>query len=147
MRSLTEIAYEILDERKIANKEVPYNFYDLWKKVCEVAGLPEEDESNRISSFYTQLILDGRFVTLGENTWDLRIRHTFDKVHIDMNDIYAEEDDVIDEDEDEIDDELVDDDEEDDDDKEDDETETTAVVIDEVDVAVDEDEYQKVIIV
>ena len=35
-------------------------------------------------------MLDGRFVTLGENIWDLRSRHTFDKVHIDMKDVYSD---------------------------------------------------------
>ena len=35
-------------------------------------------------------MLDGRFVTLGENQWDLRSRHTFDKVHIDMRDVYSD---------------------------------------------------------
>ena len=34
--------------------------------------------------------MDGRFVTLGENKWDLRSRHTFDKTHIDMKDVYSE---------------------------------------------------------
>ena len=43
-----------------------------------------------MSSFYTNLLLDGRFVTLGENQWDLRSRHTFDKVHIDMKDVYSD---------------------------------------------------------
>ena len=38
------------------------------------------------------MMLDGRFVTLGENEWDLRSRHTFDKVHIDMKDVYNEDD-------------------------------------------------------
>ena len=66
-------------------------FATLWNAVCEELGLTEEDRINRVSYFYTQLTLDGRFVTLGENVWDLRIRHTFDKVHIDMNEIYTEE--------------------------------------------------------
>ena len=66
-------------------------FATLWNAVCEELGLTEEDRINRVSYFYTQLTLDGRFVTLGENVWDLRIRHTFDKVHIDMNEIYSEE--------------------------------------------------------
>ena len=48
--------------------------------------------------------MDGRFVTLGENKWDLRSRHTFDKTHIDMKDVYSEveiSDDDVEEDEDE----------------------------------------------
>ena len=31
-------------------------------------------------------------LTLGENKWDLRSRHTFDKVHIDMKDVYSDMD-------------------------------------------------------
>ena len=41
--------------------------------------------------FYTNITLDGRFITVGENAWDLRSRHKFSDVHIDMNDIYADE--------------------------------------------------------
>ena len=36
--------------------------------------------------------LSGTFVVLGENTWDLRVRHTYDKVHIDVNDVYSDVD-------------------------------------------------------
>ena len=54
------------------------------------AELSEEAAAKKVSSFYTNLMLDGRFVTLGENNWDLRSRHTFDKVHIDMKDVYSD---------------------------------------------------------
>ena len=37
------------------------------------------------------ITLDGRFITVGENNWDLRSRHKFSDVHIDMNDIYADD--------------------------------------------------------
>ena len=40
---------------------------------------------------YKRQTLDGRFITVGENAWDLRSRHKFSDVHIDMNDIYADE--------------------------------------------------------
>ena len=30
-------------------------------------------------------------ITVGENKWDLRTRHRFEEVHIDMNDIYNED--------------------------------------------------------
>ena len=91
-KSLTEIAFDLLKK-----KTKPKKFFDLWSEVSQVAGMEPAEAMKKMSSFYTQLILDGRFVTLGENEWDLRTRHTFDKVHIDMNDIYAEEDeDIID---------------------------------------------------
>ena len=54
-----------------------------------IEALENIDED--ISFFYTNLTLDGRFVNVGENKWNLRERVTFDKVHIDMNEIYVEE--------------------------------------------------------
>ena len=53
------------------------------------------------------MTLDGRFVLLGDNLWDLRNRHTFEKVHIDMKDAYNEENDY----QEELDDEDMDEDE------------------------------------
>ena len=77
-KSLLDLAYDCLSQSK---EEV--NFKDLWAYVVKQAGLSEEQAAKKISSFYTNLMLDGRFVNLGDNYWDLRSRHTFDKVHID----------------------------------------------------------------
>ena len=85
-RSFVDTAYDIVVKN---GAELP--FATLWNNVCEELGLTQEDRVARVSYFYTQLTLDGRFVTLGENVWDLRIRHTFDKVHIDMNEVYSED--------------------------------------------------------
>ena len=97
-RSLLDLAYDYVSQSK---EQV--SFKDLWAYVVEKAGLDEETAARRVSSFYTNLMLDGRFVTLGENQWDLRSRHTFDKVHIDMKDVYSdvETDEDDDEEEDE----------------------------------------------
>ena len=92
--SKTDIAYRLMLKKK---KE--RNFYDLWEEVkAELAKVaaPEELENveEDISFFYTNLTLDGRFVCVGENKWNLRERVTFDKVHIDMNEIYNDEEEV-----------------------------------------------------
>ena len=84
-KSLLEFAFDYVS----ASKE-PVAFSDMWKYIVENAGLSEEEAKARIASFYTNLMLDGRFVTLGENQWDLRSRQTFDKVHIDMRDVYSD---------------------------------------------------------
>lgn len=98
--SKTDIAYRLMLKKK---KE--RNFYDLWNDVKnELAKVMSEEElaniDEDISFFYTNLTLDGRFVNVGDNKWNLRERVTFDKVHIDMNDIYADEDEDEDENED-----------------------------------------------
>ena len=84
-KSLLDYAYEFVSKQK-----EPVSFQELWAYVVKESGLDEETAKARVSRFYTNLLLDGRFVTLGENTWDLRSRHTFDKVHIDMQDVYRD---------------------------------------------------------
>lgn len=84
--SMADVAFELLSAKK---KDVL--FQKLWNEICEIKGFDEAEAQAKISLFYTNLTLDGRFITTGENKWDLRARHTFDAVHIDMNDIYADE--------------------------------------------------------
>lgn len=84
-KSLIEYAYEL-----IAKSKGSVNFKEIWAYVKEQAGLSEEEASKKAGQFFTNMMLDGRFVTLGENEWDLRERHTFDKVHIDMRDVYSD---------------------------------------------------------
>ena len=84
-RSMAEVGYELLSK-----KQGPQKFNKLWNEVSQVLGLDEAEANEYISSFYTSLTLDERFVLLEDNTWDLRERQSFDKVHIDMNDVYTE---------------------------------------------------------
>ena len=96
-KSMLDVAYEIVSQRT-----EPITFKELVAQIVAELNLSEEECAKRISRFYTNLMLDGRFVTLGENTWDLRSRNKFEKVHIDMNDVYKDEDeDEENEDEDE----------------------------------------------
>jgi len=83
--SIVEAAYEIMQKKQGAQK-----FAKLYKEVSDVLEMNEEEKEQNISKFYTKLTLDERFVLLEDNTWDLRERQSFDKVHIDMNDIYSE---------------------------------------------------------
>lgn len=83
--SMVDVAYSILK-----NGPLSMNFKDLFSKVLELKEMSEEDGKKVISQFYTNLTLDGRFVDLKDNDWGLRERETYDKVHIDMNDVYSD---------------------------------------------------------
>jgi DNA-directed RNA polymerase subunit delta len=98
-KSLLDYGYDVL----AASKE-PVKFIDLFNKALELSGLElsEAELKVRMSKFYTQLSLDGRFITLTDNFWDLRSRHVFEQVHLDMIDAYSDEDDDIDEEEEEL---------------------------------------------
>lgn len=84
-RSMVEVGYELLEK-----KQGPQSFSKFWNEVSEVLGLDSDESQKYISDFYTNLSLDERFVLLENNYWDLRQRQSFDRVHIDMNDVYSE---------------------------------------------------------
>lgn len=84
-KSLIEFAYEF-----VASQKKPVAFAKIWEYVKQQSELSEEAASKKAGQFFTNMMLDGRFVTLGENEWDLRSRQTFDKVHIDMKDVYSD---------------------------------------------------------
>ena len=84
-KSLIELAFEFVQSQK-----EPVSFSKIWNYVKQEAGLSEEEAEKKAGQFFTNMMLDGRFVTLGDNEWDLRSRHTFDKVHIDMKDVYSD---------------------------------------------------------
>ena len=84
-KSLLDHAYDYVSAQSQQSK-----FEDIWAYCVKEAGLSEEEAAAKVSRFYTNLMLDGRFVTLGENEWDLRVRQKFEKVHIDMSEVYSD---------------------------------------------------------
>lgn len=87
-RSMLDEAYDLLKA-----KGESMLFSELFNKVAEILALTDEEKDNKIAQFYTNLSLDGRFVVLSDNYWDLRERVPFDKIKIDMNDAYNDLDD------------------------------------------------------
>ena len=84
-KSLLDYAYDYVSGQSQQSK-----FEDIWAYCVQQVGLSKEEADSKVSRFYTNLMLDGRFVTLGENEWDLRVRHKFEKVHIDMSEVYSD---------------------------------------------------------
>lgn len=72
--SLIEIAFELLKEKKQA-----VTFKELMDEITELRGLTEDEVRARIAQFYTDLNIDGRFMTIGENRWGLRVWYPVDQ--------------------------------------------------------------------
>lgn len=135
--SLLEIAYELLVEKK-----QPVVFKELMAEISKLQGLPDEEINKRISQFYTDLNVDGRFTSLGENRWGLKAWYPVDQIEdevvhtakpkkkkakkavvddiededdLDFEEEELEEDDLLDEDDDDLIDLDVDDDDDDED--------------------------------
>ena len=70
-------------------------FQEIWASVCEAAELDEAAKAAKVSQFYTNLLLDGRFVILENNTWDLRTRTKFEKIS-ERTAMYNDEEETVD---------------------------------------------------
>ena len=53
---------------------------DLFNKIIDLLELPKDTFDKKIGDYYTSLTTDKRFILLEDGKWDLRSRHTSDKI-------------------------------------------------------------------
>ena len=114
LMSYSDIAYEIIKEDK-----KQYNTPNLFKEVCKLLNLSEEEFEEKIGDFFTALSTDQRFILIDSVNWDLKENHVV-KVVVDEGeddmpeDISEDEEDDDDEDNNNDEDNDIDEDLEDD---------------------------------
>ena len=124
LMSYSDIAYEIIKED---NKK--YNTPKLFKEVCKLLKLSDEEFEAKIGDFFTALSTDQRFILINSVNWDLKENHVVkvvvDEGEEDMTDEIDEEEDEEEEIDDDSDNDIEEDLEDDysDDDMDDDTTE------------------------
>ncbi|WP_090085932.1 DNA-directed RNA polymerase subunit delta [Lentibacillus persicus] len=67
VRSMLELANEYLLEEQQAQ-----DFNSLFEKVADLKGFNEEQKQEYIAQFYTDLTIDGRFLTVSSGIWGLK---------------------------------------------------------------------------
>lgn len=72
--SYVDLTKMILEEGKTLNTP------QLFKKICDLLKLSDEDYENKIGDYYTSLTTDKDFVLLNDGKWDLRDRHSVEIV-------------------------------------------------------------------
>ena len=85
LKKMTKEDLELLSNKDITNlileeSKKSKNTADLFKKIIELLELPASTFEKKIGDYYTSLATDKRFILLEDGTWDLRSRHTSDKV-------------------------------------------------------------------
>lgn len=73
--AMIDLANDLLLEEKKA-----MNFHDTFETVANLKGLSKAKKAESISQFYTDLNLDGRFLTLGSNIWGLKRWYPVDQI-------------------------------------------------------------------
>jgi DNA-directed RNA polymerase subunit delta len=85
LKKMTKEDLELLSNKDITSlileeSKKSINTADLFKRIIELLELPSSTFENKIGDYYTALATDKRFILLEDGTWDLRSRHTSDKV-------------------------------------------------------------------
>ena len=68
--SYTDLASMILKEEK-KSLTTP----EIFKKICTLLDLSDEDYASKIGDFYTSLTTDKTFILLEDGKWDLQKNH------------------------------------------------------------------------
>lgn len=102
--SYTDLAYLIIKDNKKA-----MNTPSVFKKVCELLEISDEEYSSKIGDFYTSLTTDKRFILLDSAEWDLRDNHSIKIVMDEEDEEEVLEDEEENEEIDEVDEELEED--------------------------------------
>lgn len=123
--SYTDLTEMILKENKKA-----MNTPSIFKRICELLELTDEEYAEKIGDYYTSLTTDKRFILLDSAEWDLKDKHKVEIVIDDDEEDFSEDETFEDEDEE----------------KEDDIEESTEITDDEVDLD-DEDDLEDLSIV
>lgn len=104
-KSMLEIAEELM-----LRKKTPQSFRKIAQEVSEIMGLSEEEFKKKLTRFYADLTLSGKFVNVGGDKWDLKSRQKFEVYENQF--VYDEEDEDYDYDVEDYDEEEVEEDEE-----------------------------------
>ena len=108
---IKDLSYKDITNIILENNKKGMNTLDLFTMIVDLLELPKDTIDTKIADYYTSLTTDKRFL-LVDGLWDLRSRHTSDKVLVDATDdeLDEEEFDESEEIEDEIEEESYEDD-------------------------------------
>ena len=111
-QELEVLSYTDLTEMILKENKKPMNTANIFKKICDLLELSEEDYSSKIGDYYTSLTTDKRFLLLDTAEWDLKDKHKVeivldeddeDEMSFDEEELEEDEDESIEITDDEVD--------------------------------------------
>ena len=101
---IKDLSYKDITNIILENNKGGMNTLDLFTQIVDLLELPQNTIDTKIADYYTSLTTDKRFL-LVDGLWDLRSRHTSDKVLVDATEDEIEDEEEFENTEDEIEDE------------------------------------------
>lgn len=83
---LETLAYSDLTEMILKEKKKAINTPTLFKEICKLLELTDDDYANQIGDYYTSLTTDKRFILLDNACWDLRDKYKLEIIIQDDDD-------------------------------------------------------------
>ena len=74
------MSYTDLTEKLLKENKKTMNTPTIFRKICDLLGYSDDEYTSKIGDYYTMLSTDKRFILLEDGKWDLRTRHTSDKI-------------------------------------------------------------------
>lgn len=105
-KDIINLSYKDIANLILIRDGVGKNTLELFTEIVNLLELPSDVIDNKIGDFYTSMTTDKRFLMI-DGLWDLRTRHTSDKILTSLDDEDEEEEEY-----DEMDDSLLEDEEE-----------------------------------
>ena len=84
---MIEVAHAILEQKKDV-----MDFSDLVNQIQTYLGKSDSEIRDSLAQFYTDLNIDGSFISLGDNRWGLRSWYAIDSIDEEVNHGIDEED-------------------------------------------------------
>lgn len=103
------LSFTDLTEMILKESEKSMNTPTIFKKICNLLELTDEDYQSKIGDYYTSLTTDKRFTLLSNAEWDLKDRHKIEIVIDDEEESEEEVEEENDEGNEEIEDDMSDD--------------------------------------
>lgn len=73
--SMIELAIIVLE-----NKKKALNYREIYDQISEMKDFSQAEKDDYLAQFYTDLNLDGRFLTLGSGEWGLKKWYSVDQI-------------------------------------------------------------------
>lgn len=92
---LEALSYTDLTEMILTENKKPMNTASIFKTICGLLELSDEEYANKIGDYYTSLTTDKRFILLDTAEWDLKDKHKVEIVldEDDEEEVFEDEDD------------------------------------------------------
>ena len=78
MTELKQLSLMEAAERILSQNKNPMTFLELFKSLSDSKEMTDEEKAAVISQFYADFIVSAKFIYMGDDLWDLKVRQSID---------------------------------------------------------------------